>query len=191
MDIEAWFETKPCELVNAIALEKRYIWHAIHGKKALNFDRQGYIIKDILSMSRKVKEGRNDKPTVTEDAKGKTGTNGGTNGKKTRWANIDIRSKDHKQAIRELSGNVDFVLDTLVELVDDGYDLHVKRTDEGSTVTAMLFCRSGVQCADAAGLSASAPDAWLALSSLIYKHTTVRDGKWFQDDESDADDNWR
>lgn len=142
-------------------------------------------------MSRKVKNARTEQPVITDGNGKKAASTGNGSKSSTRWANIDIRTKEHKDAIKALSGDVDFVLDTLIELVDDGYDLHVKRVDEGSTVTAMLFCGSGVQCSQNAGLSAAAPDAWLAVSSIIYKHAIVCKGKWFSDDGADQDDGWR
>lgn len=191
MDIEAWFETMPSEVVNDIAQEKRYIWFAIHDAKALSFKNQLHLIKEINLMSRKVKDARANVPQITDTAKKSSSGNGASNRARTRWANIDIRSREHKDRIRELSSKVDYILDAIVELVDDGYDLHVKRADEGSTVTAMLFCGSGVQCSQNAGLSASAPDAWLSLSSLVYKHSVVCEGRWFTEPESEEDDNWR
>lgn len=91
-----------------------------------------------------------------------------------------------------MASNVNFILDTVVELVDDGYDLHIKRTDEGSTVRSMLFChvQGDVNCGG--GLSAEAPDAWLSLSALVYKHCNLLDGKWFdQGDDAEEDNGWR
>lgn len=191
MDIEAWFETMPSDTVNEIAREKRYIGFAIHDVNALRFDNQSYIIKDILTMARKVKNARNSQPTQSA-AKQPDGNGNRGSERKTRWVSADIRSKEDKTAVRELASNVNFVLDTLVELVDDGYDLHIKRTDAGSTVRSMLFCQMSNHPNSNGGLSAEAPDAWLSLTALVYKHVNVLDGNWFdQGDDDTQDDGWR
>jgi hypothetical protein len=187
MDIETWFETRPSEIVNEIAREKRFIMFAIHSKTALVFKNQDYLIKDILTMSRKVKNATQKSPVTTPVKP----SNGNGNGK-TRWGSADIRSKAHKDAVREMAANPNFVLDTIVELVDDGYDLHIKRTDTGSTVRSMLFCSIDGHINKGGGLSAEAPDAWLSLSALVYKHVNILDGAWFATaDDTDEDDNWR
>lgn len=184
MEIEAWFETMPSHVVNDIAQEKRYIAFAIHDHKALSFKNQDYIIKDILSMSRKVKNARLEKEPQITPARPV-----GKGASKTRWANCDIRTKEHKTAIREMAANVNFVLDTIVELVDDGYELIIKRGDTGSTVRSMLFCNIDGHANKSGGLSAEAADAWLSLTCLVYKHSTVLDGTWFGSaDEDEQDD---
>lgn len=191
MCIERWFGDAPSEIVNEVALSRRYIVNSIHAHNALGFKQQDYIIKEINYMSRKVKEGtRNDKPTTTTDKK--TGTTSKGSGTSTRWASADIRTATHKTAIREMASQVEFVLDTIVELIDDGYELHVKRTDSGSTVRSMLFCKDRNSHNANGGLSAEAPDAWLSLTALIYKHSTVLDGKWFEEsDEGEEDNLWK
>lgn len=191
MCIERWFSDAPCEIVNEVALSRRYIVASIHSTTALGFKQQDYIIKELNLMSRKVKEGvRNDKPTITTDKK--TGTSGKGSGISTRWANADIRTTTHKTNIREMASNVQFVLDTVVELIDDGYELHVKRTDAGSTVRSMLFCKDGNSHNANGGLSAEAPDAWLSLTALVYKHSVVLDGRWFVEDEAGEEaDLWK
>lgn len=191
MEIWEWIDTKPSEVVQAVLVEKRFVFWAVTDTQALNFKRQDNIIKDILLMARKVKEARNDAPTVSA-AKAKSRNSDGKGSGQTRWASADIRTKEHKLAVRELSSNADFVLDTIVELVDDGYDLHIKRTDSASTIRAMLFCSVEGNANKGGGLSAEAPDAWLALSALVYKHVTVLDGNWFGDaDVDNEDDGWR
>lgn len=191
MDIETWWSTSPSQLVNEIAQEKRYIGFAIHDPKALSFKNQEHLIKDILTMSRKVKNGRQQAETPVVTGKSTAGVQG-KSGKSTRWARCDVRTREAKDAVRELAANVNFILDTIVELVDDGYDLHVKRTDAGSTVRAMLFCSIPNHVNVGGGLSAEAPDAWLALSCLVYKHATVLQGEWFDEgNEFEEDDHWR
>lgn len=191
MCIERWFSEAPSDVINEVALSRRYIVNSIHAHNALGFKQQDYIIKEINYMSRKVKEGsRNDTPTITPKSKN-TPTQSGSF-PKTRWANCDIRTAAHKSAIRELAGNTPFILDSIVELVDDGYELHVKRTDAGSTVRAMLFCKDRNSHNAAGGLSAEAPDAWLSLTALVYKHSVVLDGRWFNEaDETEEDDLWK
>lgn len=191
MCIERWFGDAPSEIVNEVALSRRYIVNSIHAHNALGFKQQDYIIREINYMSRKVKEGtRNDKPTTTTDKK--TGTTSKGSGTSTRWASADIRTATHKTAIREMASQVEFILDTIVELIDDGYELHVKRTDAGATVRSMLFCKDRNSHNANGGLSAEAPDAWLSLTALIYKHSTVLDGKWFDEsDEGEEDNLWK
>lgn len=191
MCIERWFSAAPAEVVNAVALSRRYIVNSIHASNALGFKQQDYIIREINFMSRKTKEGtRNDKPTITTQKK--TEKSGSTSYGKTRWASADIRTAEHKRAIRELAANTPFILDTIVELIDDGYELHVKRTDEGSTVRSMLFCKIGGHANSNGGLSAEAPDAWLSLTALIYKHSHVLVGEWFDTpDEGEEGDVWK
>lgn len=191
MCIERWFSDAPASVVNEVALSRRYIVSSIHAHNALGFKQQDYIIKEINYMSRKVKEGsRNDKPTITVDKK--SGSANKSSGTSTRWANADIRSATHKANIRELASNVQFVLDTVVELIDDGYELHVKRTDAGSTVRSMLFCKDRNSHNVNGGLSAEAPDAWLSLTALVYKHSTILDGRWFDDaEENEESDLWK
>lgn len=191
MNIEAWFESMPSELVCEIAREKRFIMFAIHDAAALSFKNQDYIIKDILTMARKVKNGRNheNEPVTTKNEPKKSNGNGQ---KTTRWASADIRSKEHKSAIRELAKNPNFVLDTIVELVDTGYDLHIKRADEGATVRTMLFCHVPGDPNQNGGLSADAPDAWLSVSALVYKHVHILGGIWFSDtDDGDEIEVWK
>lgn len=191
MCIERWFSDAPSEIVNEVALSKRYIINSIHAHNALGFKQQDYIIKEINYMSRKAKEGsRNDKPTITPNTKSSNADNSSRTS--TRWANADIRTASHKTAIRELASNVQFILDTVVELIDDGYELHVKRTDAGSTVRAMLFCKDRNSHNFTGGLSAEAPDAWLSLTALIYKHSIVLDGRWFDEAETSEEDSlWK
>lgn len=191
MSIGDWFDNASSEIVNEVTKCRQYIFLSIHASNALGFKQQDYIIREINLMSRKVKEGKRENEPVTTPSKKTNGT--GTNGQlKTKWANADIRSVTHKQAIRELASNVAFVLDTVVELIDDGYELHVKRTDEGATVRAMLFCKDRNSHNANGGLSAEAPDAWLSLTALIYKHSTLLDGRWFDEaEESEESDLWK
>lgn len=185
MDIETWFSIMPSEIVNDIAKEKRFIMFAIHDSKALSYKNQDYIIKDILSMSRKVKNARLvEKPQITPSGNNRKGA------AKTRWVSADIRTKEHKTAIREMAANVNFVLDTVVELVDNGYELIIKRTDTGSTVRTMLFCNIDGHVNKGGGLSAEAADAWLSLTCAVYKHSVVCEGTWFDDTDADEEDDF-
>lgn len=186
-----WFDDAPSEIVNEVTKCRQYIFLSIHSENALGFKQQDYIIKEINLMSRKIKEGRRqDEPVIS--APKKSASSGNNSQTKTRWANADIRSTTHKQAIRELASNVSFVLDTIVELIDDGYELHVKRTDEGSTVRSMFFCKDRNSPNATGGLSAEAPDAWLSLTALVYKHSNILDGRWFDDtEESEEADLWK
>lgn len=191
MDIEAWFSIMPGHVVCEIARRKRELICGIYAPKAANFKNQYYIIKEILEMARKVKSERiTDKSDISPSER--AAKSDGKSRSQTRWAGCDIRSKEHKSAIRDLATNANFVLDTIVELVDEGYDLHIKRTDEGSTVRAMLFCHIENHINKSGGLSADAPDAWLSITALVYKHVHLLDGKWFDETTSnDEDDNWR
>lgn len=191
MGVERWWSDAPHTIVNEVALTKKYIDYSIQQPNALGYKQQDYIIREINNMSRKVKEGRrqNEPVTTPQGRPEKSNPAGGT---KTRWASADIRSAEHKQAIRELASNVQFILDTIVELVDDGYELHVKRTDAAATVRSMLFCKIGGHPNANGGLSAEAPDAWLSLTALVYKHSNILVGEWFDEAEtSEESDLWK
>jgi len=187
MDIEEWFEFMPSDVVNSVAVSKRHIRFELHHPKALDFANQNTLIKEIRDMTRKVKDARqSEKPVITQPKKSKP------TDRKTRWVNCDVRSKEHKTAIRELAANASFVLDTIVELVDSGYEFVVKRADAGATVRAMAFCHSEDNANKGFALSAEAPDAWLAVTAFVYKHVYLLDGKWNNDGADDEEDGgWR
>lgn len=106
--------------------------------------------------------------------------------KSTKWVDYDIRTKEEKAAVREFAKDVDTILDTIVMLLDEGYDLVCKRRDNGATIGAMLFCNIADHAHNGLALSSAAPDAWLALSALVYKHAIGLQGVWTSDDNDDS-----
>lgn len=124
------------------------------------------------------------------DKKSDTTRNQGRVPATTKWIDYDIRTAEHKNRIREMAKDVDTVLDQLVMCVDDGHDLVVKRGDGGATVRAMFFCNTEGHPHYHHGLSAAAPDAWLAIVTLVYKHVVGFQGQWTTDSDG-QDDLWR
>lgn len=157
------------------------IAYTVWTRKKPNFDNETRIIKDVNNMAREAKKTREVKlePTKSESSPKKS----------TTWVDYPVRTKDEKNSVREFGKDVDTVLDQLVMLLDEGYDLVCKRSDNGATVRSMLFCNIGGHPHNGLALSAAAPDAWTAIVCLVYKHTVGLQGVWTGqagDDDGDA-----
>jgi len=167
-------ELRQCKLDIAVN-----VWRG----KIRSFKIEDRIIKDVNNMAREAKNAK-DKTAIPNRDKP-------SSSRATTWVEFDIRSREHKERIKSMAADVDTILDTVVMLVDEGYDLVLKRGDQGSTVRAMLFCNVVDHPHYSHGLSAAAPDAWLALSTLVYKHTIGLEGTWVSKDEPEQDNSWR
>lgn len=180
LDICAFIERLTPDEYKDLCQEKRFIWFAITDAAALKFRNQDYIIKDIRIMAKKVVESREKREPITTTPKPVKKT--------TRWVDFNIRSKDDKAAVREYAKEVDTILDTLVMLLDEGYDLVCKRRDDGATISTMLFCNITGHPHNGFALSAAAPDAWLSIAALVYKHVVGLQGEWGGNDGDDESD---
>lgn len=93
-----------------------------------------------------------------------------------RWANIKLEEADIEQ-IEEKLEDPHQLLGELFAVFASGFDVFIKRRDEGQTVHISIISQRALLGDNTVGLSAFAPDLETALSALLYKFFEVCDGK--------------
>lgn len=95
---------------------------------------------------------------------------------KPSWANVPL-SPDDEPIIVERANNQEDCIGGLLELFDGGFSVSIKRRDDNKTVQVTITGMSLLDHSKSIGLSAYAPDVWIAISALLYKYHDVAGGE--------------
>lgn len=103
-------------------------------------------------------------------------TTGNSAYRKTQWANIRVQVED-TPIIQERAENEAECLGQLFVLFNDGFDVFVKRRPDNKTVSVTITAQSIRDPNFNVGLSAYAPDVFVAVSALLFKYHDIAGGQ--------------
>lgn len=95
--------------------------------------------------------------------------------KQTQWANIRLQDDDTPLIVERANDGVE-IIGGLFKLFDAGYDIFIKRRDDGKTVSISAVGRSTRDRSQPIGVSAYAPDIFVAASALLFKYYDIAGG---------------
>lgn len=166
--------TLPEHLEQIASLTQRRTYYAAHDHlldilsgKSFDFKRYLTIEGSLTIMARTAKDIKNAMARDTKPEPKPTS-------KPTKWILADCRTTEHQNAIPDYAADTQTVLDCMVELVEAGCTISIKRDNRDKPVAYLFY--PDVDDKNQLALSANAPDGYLALAVLLYKHYVILAG---------------